>query len=78
MMIRFLRLQSLNLMLMIITFKAELKAQENVTINGKDVSLNIFRFILPEPILKDQEAVWKNKNINYTFDKESNEWMGIL
>ena len=59
-------------------FKAELKAQENVTINGKDVPVKFISVYIPEPILKDQEAVWKSKNINYTFDKESNEWMGIL
>jgi cell division protease FtsH len=59
-------------------FKAELKAQENITVNGKDVPVKFISVYIPEPILKDQEAVWKNKNINYTFDKESNEWMGIL
>ena len=59
-------------------FKAELKAQENVTISGKDVPVKFISVYIPEPILKDQEAVWKSKNINYTFDKESNEWMGIL
>jgi cell division protease FtsH len=59
-------------------FKAELKAQENVTVGGKDVPVKFISVYIPEPILKDQEAVWKSKNINYTFDKESNEWMSIL
>lgn len=59
-------------------FKAELKAQENVTSNGKEVAVKFISAYIPEPILKDQEAVWKGKNINYTFDKESNEWMSIL
>jgi hypothetical protein len=56
-------------------FKAELKAQENISVNGKDVPVKFISVYIPEPILKDQEAVWKSKNINYTFDKESNEWM---
>jgi cell division protease FtsH len=60
------------------SFKADLKAQETVTSNGKDVSVKNISVYIPEPILKDQEAVWKSKNINYTFDKESNEWMSIL
>ena len=59
-------------------FKAELKAQETIMVNGKDVPVKFISVYIPEPILKDQEAEWKIKNINYTFDKESNEWMGIL
>jgi cell division protease FtsH len=59
-------------------FKAELKAQENINVNGKDVPVKFISVYIPEPILKDQEAEWKTRNINYTFDKESNEWMGIL
>ena len=59
-------------------FKAELKAQETVTSNGKDVAVKFISVYIPEPILKDQETVWKNKNINYTFDKESNEWISIV
>ncbi len=59
-------------------FKAELKAQENVTINGKEVSVKYISVFMPEPIIKDQENVWKSKSINYSFDKESNEWMNIL
>jgi cell division protease FtsH len=59
-------------------FKAELKAQETVTSNGKEIAVKNISVYLPEPILKEQEEVWKSKNINYTFDKESNEWMSIL
>ncbi len=60
------------------SFKAELKAQENVTINGKEVAVKYIKVYMPEPIIKDQENIWNTKNINYTFDKESNEWMNIL
>ncbi len=59
-------------------FKAELKTEENIKINGKSVSVKYVSVYLPEPIIKEQEAVWKAKNINYSFDKESNEWMNII
>ena len=60
------------------TFKAELKAQETITVSGKDVSVKYISVYMPEPIIKEQEALWQEKNINYTFNKESNEWMQIL
>ncbi len=59
-------------------FKAELKTKEKLKINGKDVTAQYVSVYLPEPIIKEQEAVWKAKNIDYTFDKESNEWMNII
>ncbi len=60
------------------TFKAELKAQETITVGGKDVSVKYISVYMPEPIIKEQETMWQQKSINYTFDKESNEWMQIL
>ncbi|MCL5030720.1 MAG: ATP-dependent zinc metalloprotease FtsH [Bacteroidetes bacterium] len=60
------------------SFKGELKAQENITINGKEEAVKYIKVYMPEPIIKDQENIWKTKNINYSFDKESNEWMNIL
>ena len=59
-------------------FKAELRSQQNVRINGKDIPVKYVSVYLPEPIIKEQEAVWKAKDINYSFNKESNEWMNIL
>ena len=59
-------------------FKAELKSKEKLKLNGKDVSVQYVSVYLPEPIIKEQEAVWKAKQIDYTFDKESNEWMNII
>ena len=59
-------------------FKAELRTEENIKISGKSVPVKYVSVYLPEPIIKEQEAVWKAKNINYTFDKESNEWMNII
>ncbi len=59
-------------------FKADLKTEENLEINNRTQKVKQISVYLPEPIIKDQEAVWKSKNINFTFDKESNEWLNIL
>ncbi len=60
------------------TFKAELRSQEKIEINKKEVSVKEISVYLPEPIIKDQEAIWKMKGINYSFDKESNEWLNVI
>ena len=60
------------------TFKAELKKETNINIKGKPVSVKAVSVYIPEPMIRDQEAVWKEKGIQYSFDKESNEWLNIL
>ncbi|MBK7632652.1 MAG: ATP-dependent zinc metalloprotease FtsH [Ignavibacteriales bacterium] len=60
------------------TFKAELRKETDVKIKGKSVSVKAISVYIPEPMIRDQEAVWKEKGIQYSFDKESNEWMNIL
>ncbi len=60
------------------SFKAELRSEEKIIINKKEVSVKEISVYLPEPIVKDQEAIWKQKGINYSFDKESNEWLNII
>lgn len=59
-------------------FKAELKTDTDMTINGQSTKVKYISVYLPEPIIKEQEAVWQSRNINYSFDKESSEWMNIL
>ncbi len=59
-------------------FKAELKTDTAMTIDGRSTKVKYISVYLPEPIIRDQEAIWQNKNINYSFDKESSEWMNIL
>jgi cell division protease FtsH len=59
-------------------FKADLKSEETLTINNRPQKVKQISVYLPEPIIKDQEAVWRSKNINYSFDKESNEWLNVL
>ena len=60
------------------SFKAELRSEEKIIINKKEVSVKEISVYLPEPIIKDQEAIWKQKGINYSFDKESNEWLNVI
>src|SRR5690606_533546 len=60
------------------TFKASLKKETNVNINGKPVSIKAFSVYIPEPLIVEQEKLWKEKGIQYTFDRESNEWLNIL
>ncbi len=59
-------------------FKADLTSEQTITINNKPVKVTHISVYLPEPIIKEQEAVWKEKGINYSFDKQSSEWMNIL
>ena len=59
-------------------FKATLKSEESVTIGKKSIKVKNISVYIPEPFLKEQEVAWKNKNIKYSFQKESNEWMNVL
>ncbi len=59
-------------------FKGELKAEEMVKISGKEVKVRNFSVYLPEPVIKDQEAVWKAKGVDYSFEKQSSEWLNML
>ncbi len=59
-------------------FTAELTSETTITIDGKPVKVKAISVYIPEPIIKDQEALWKSKGIAYTFDKESSEWLNVL
>jgi cell division protease FtsH len=59
-------------------FTAELTAETTVTIDGKPKQVKAISVYIPEPIIKDQEAIWKEKGIVYSFDKESSEWLNII
>lgn len=59
-------------------FQGELKAEEFININGKEVKVRNFSVYLPEPVVKEQEAIWKQKGINYSFEKQSSEWLNML
>ena len=59
-------------------FRAELNKETEVTIDGKQTKVKAVSVYLPEPIIKDEENVWKENGINYSFDKQSSDWLNIL
>jgi cell division protease FtsH len=59
-------------------FTADLKSETTITINGKPKKVNAISVYIPEPIIKDQEVIWREKGIVYSFEKESNEWLNII
>ena len=59
-------------------FDAELTKKTTINIDGKPKEVSAISVYIPEPIIKDQEAIWKAKGIVYSFEKESNEWLNII
>lgn len=60
------------------SFKATLTSEETVYLGNKSLKVKNISVYIPEPILKDQESIWKSKNIKYSFEKDSNEWLNVL
>jgi cell division protease FtsH len=59
-------------------FEGTLETQEKILVNNTYVNVKNFSVTLIEPIIKQEEDIWKEKNIKYTFVKESNEWLTVL
>ena len=59
-------------------FTSKLTSEATVTINSKPKTVSAISVYIPEPIIKDQEAIWRQKGIIYSFDKESSEWLNII
>ncbi len=59
-------------------FKADLKTETQVKIDNTTKNVKAISVYIPEPIIKDQEKIWRDKGINYSFDKESSEWLQVL
>jgi cell division protease FtsH len=59
-------------------FKSKLTSKATININGKPQQVSAISVYIPEPIIKDQEATWRKKGIEYSFDKESSEWLNII
>jgi len=55
-------------------FKGVLKNEQQY----KGKSIKEFSTYIPGDVLKDQDVKWKEKNINYSYQKESSEWMNVL
>ncbi|MCL4550279.1 MAG: ATP-dependent zinc metalloprotease FtsH [Bacteroidetes bacterium] len=59
-------------------FEGTLKDKEKILINNNYVDVKTFSVTLVDAVLQNQIKVWDEKNIKYTFVKESNEWMNVL
>jgi cell division protease FtsH len=55
-------------------FKGVLKNEQQY----KGKAIKEFSTYIPGDVLKDQDLKWKEKNINYSYQKESSEWMNVL
>ena len=60
------------------SFKAKLSSETSVRVDDRSIDVEAISVYIPEPMLKDQEAKWKEKGIAYSFDKQSSEWLNIL
>jgi cell division protease FtsH len=59
-------------------FKGELVAEEMIEINSRSVKVRFVSVYLPEPLIKEQEILWKQFKVDYSFEKQSNEWVNII
>ena len=59
-------------------FRADLTSETSITIDGTPTNVKAISVYIPEPIIRDEEALWKEKGISYSFDKQSSEWLNIL
>lgn len=55
-----------------------LTQKEKRLINGTYVDVKHFALTFDQSLIQDNIKVWKEKNIKFTFVKESNEWMTII
>lgn len=61
------------------TFEGTLKQEEPVSVNNeRSVNVKKFTTFIPNDLLKDNEQVWNEKGVKYSFNKESNEWLNVL
>ncbi len=59
-------------------FEGTLKQEERIFINGNATRIKKFQVTMVEPVIEKQLKVWDEKNLKYTFVKESNEWITVL
>ena len=59
-------------------FEGTLSEKQKITVNNNPVDVKTFSVTLVEPVIQDQVKIWNEKNIKYTFVKESNEWLTVL
>ena len=59
-------------------FQAELNSETTVRVGNRDVTVKAISVYIPEPLIKEQELLWKEKKIAYTFEKDSTEWLNVI
>ncbi|MCF8316549.1 MAG: ATP-dependent zinc metalloprotease FtsH [Ignavibacteriales bacterium] len=59
-------------------FEGTLKEEERLKINDVFTKVKKFNVTLVEPVIEKQVTIWQEKGINYTFVKESNEWLTVI
>ncbi len=59
-------------------FEGTLAKEKSLSVNETWVKTTKFTVTLIEPVLQEQEKIWKEKGVKYTFVKDSNEWLNVI
>ncbi|GMU94712.1 MULTISPECIES: ATP-dependent zinc metalloprotease FtsH [Ignavibacterium] len=59
-------------------FNAELNSETTVKVGNRSFPTKAVSVYIPEPIIKEQEAKWRELGIQYSFEKDSTEWLNII
>ncbi|MGQ9798677.1 MAG: ATP-dependent zinc metalloprotease FtsH [Ignavibacterium sp.] len=59
-------------------FNAELNSETTVKVGTRSFPTKAISVYIPEPIIKEQEVKWRELGIQYTFEKDSTEWLNII
>ncbi|MFN3872204.1 MAG: ATP-dependent zinc metalloprotease FtsH [Ignavibacterium sp.] len=59
-------------------FNAELNTETTVKVGTRNFPTKNISVYIPEPIIKEQESKWRELGIQYTFEKDSTEWLNII
>ncbi|MCX8105838.1 MAG: ATP-dependent zinc metalloprotease FtsH [Ignavibacterium album] len=59
-------------------FNAELNSETTVKVGNRSFPTKAISVYIPEPIIKEQEAKWRELGIQYSFEKDSTEWLNII
>lgn len=60
------------------TFVGTLRDERKVLVKGNYVTVKKFSTTMFETFLEEEKKIWKEKEIKFTFEVDSNEWMTVL
>lgn len=60
------------------TFEGTLEKEKKILLNNNYVKIKKFSVILVESLLEKEEQRWREQNVNFTFERDSNEWMTVI